>query len=110
MLPIVAQFFSRFGVKHGIVEFIEQQDESADALFANIKYVIEANELKLTQIASLGSDNTNVNVGNNHSVFSLFHQLVPRLIKGKIFVNFEISKVNPFILFRFRQLLFTYSS
>ncbi|CAF5154393.1 unnamed protein product [Rotaria magnacalcarata] len=56
--------------------------ESADDLFANIKYVLEANELKLNQLVSLGSDNTNVNVGNHHSVFALFEKLLPGLIKG----------------------------
>ncbi|CAF5169550.1 unnamed protein product, partial [Rotaria magnacalcarata] len=58
MVPIVVQFFSKAGVKHGILEFIEQMHESADDLFANIKYVLEANELKLNQLVSLGSDNT----------------------------------------------------
>ncbi|CAF1565569.1 unnamed protein product [Adineta steineri] len=82
MLPIVVQFFSKTGVKHGVLDFIEQQHESADALFANIKYVLEANELKLNQLVSIGSDNTNVNVGNHHSVFALFEKLSPGLIKG----------------------------
>ncbi|CAF4277811.1 unnamed protein product [Rotaria magnacalcarata] len=82
MVPIVVQFFSKTGVKHGILEFIEQMHESADDLFANIKYVLEANELKLNQLVSLGSDNTNVNVGNHHSVFALFEKLLPGLIKG----------------------------
>ncbi|CAM4937410.1 unnamed protein product [Rotaria socialis] len=81
MVPIVVQFFSKTGVKHGILEFIEQMHESADDLFANIKYVLEANELKLNQLVSLGSDNTNVNVGNHHSVFALFEKLLPGLIK-----------------------------
>ncbi|CAF4357157.1 unnamed protein product [Rotaria socialis] len=85
MLPIVVQFFSKFGVKHGIFEFIEQQHESADALFNNIKYVIEANGHNLNQLVSIGSDNTNVNVGNNHSVFALFNKLLPRLIKGNCY-------------------------
>ncbi|CAF3358710.1 unnamed protein product [Rotaria socialis] len=67
MLPIVVQFFSKFGVKYGILEFIEQQHESADALFNNIKYVIEANGLNLNQLVSIGSDNTNVNVANCYS-------------------------------------------
>jgi hypothetical protein len=83
MVPIVVQFFSKTGVKHGILEFIEQMHESADALFKNIKYVLEANELKLNQLVSLGSDNTNVNVGNHHSVFALFEKLLPGLIKGR---------------------------
>ncbi|CAF5191669.1 unnamed protein product [Rotaria magnacalcarata] len=82
MVPIVVQFFSKTGVKHGILEFIEQMHESADDLFANIKYVLEANELRLNQLVSLGSDNTNVNIGNHHSVFALFEKLLPGLIKG----------------------------
>jgi hypothetical protein len=83
-------FFSKLCVKHGVLEFIEQPDESADALFANIKYVLEVNELKLHQLVSLGSDNTNVNVGNNHSVFTLFQKLSSRLIKGKKYSNMNI--------------------
>jgi hypothetical protein len=83
MLPIAVQFFLRFGVRRGILDFIEQADESADALFKNIKYVLEVHELKLEQLASLGSDNTNVNVGDHHSVFSLFEELSPGVVKGK---------------------------
>ena len=83
MLPVAVQFFSRFGVRRGILDFIEQSDESADALFKNIKYVIESHELKVEQLASLGSDNTNVNVGDHHSVFSLFEELSPKVVKGK---------------------------
>ncbi|CAF2177166.1 unnamed protein product [Rotaria magnacalcarata] len=61
--------------------------ESADDLFANIKYVLEANELKLNQLVSLGSDNTNVNVGNQHSVFALFEKLSLGLIKGTCYCH-----------------------
>ncbi|CAF1519343.1 unnamed protein product, partial [Rotaria sordida] len=70
-----------------IIEFIEQQDESADGLFANIKYVLESYELELEKLNSLGSDNTNVNVGNNHSVFSLFNELIPLLIQGNCYCH-----------------------
>ena len=83
MLPTAVQFFSKFGVKHGVLDFIGQCDESADALFENIKYILEANELRFDQLASIGSDNTNVNVGDHHSVFALFEKLSPHLIKGK---------------------------
>jgi hypothetical protein len=96
MLPIAVQFFSKFGVKHGILDFIEQCDESADALFENIKYILEANELKLDQLASIGSDNTNVNVGNHHSVFALFEKLSSRLIKGKKYFYIKIYISNLF--------------
>ncbi|CAF1666666.1 unnamed protein product, partial [Adineta ricciae] len=82
MLPIAVQFFSRFGIRCGILDFIEQSEESADAVFKNIKYVLEAHQLKVEQLASLGSDNTNVNVGEYHSIFSLFEELSPTLVKG----------------------------
>ncbi|CAF1564257.1 unnamed protein product, partial [Adineta ricciae] len=87
MVPFVVQFFSKTGVKHGILEFIEQMHETADGLFTNIKYVLEANELKLNQLVSLGSDNTNVNVGNHHSVFALFEKLLPGVIKGTCYCH-----------------------
>ncbi|CAF3185040.1 unnamed protein product [Rotaria sp. Silwood2] len=108
MLRIVVQFFSKFGVKHGILEFIEQQHESADALFNNIKYVIEANGLNLNQLASIGSDNTNVNVGNNHSVFSLFNKLLPRLIKANCYSHILHNSVkhgNEYLLFDIEGVL-----
>ena len=92
MLPIVAQYFSDFGVKHGIIEFIEQQDESANELFNNIKYVLESHRLELEKVSSLRSDNRNVNVGKNHSVFSLFNELIPCLIQSKTSHLFKIHK------------------
>ena len=39
MLPIAAQYFSTFGMNHGIIEFIQQQHETADKLFVNIRCV-----------------------------------------------------------------------
>ncbi|CAF4346672.1 unnamed protein product [Rotaria magnacalcarata] len=108
MLPIIVQFFSKFGVKHGILEFIEQEHESADPLFNNIKYVIEASGLNLNQLVSIGSDNTNVNVGNNHSVFALFNKLLSRLIKGNCYSHILHNSVkhgNEYLLFDIEGVL-----
>lgn len=77
---------------------IEQCDESADALFQNIKYVLEANELKLDQLVSLGSDNTNVNVGEYHSVFALFEKLSPRIVKGEKYSYIKVFVYNFFYI------------
>ena len=96
MLPIAVQFFSKSGVKRGILDFIEQRDESANALFENIKYVLEINQLTLDQLASLGSDNTNVNVGSHHSVFALFEKLSSRLVKGEKYSHIKIHISNLF--------------
>ncbi|CAF4069994.1 unnamed protein product [Rotaria magnacalcarata] len=97
ILPIVAQYFSDVGVKHGILEFIEQQDDSAGGLFANIKYELEPHELELQKLTSLGSDNTNVNVDPKHSVFSLFKELVPLLMNVHFFwknILVEVQQAN----------------
>lgn len=90
MLPIVVQYFSTFGINHGIIEFIQQQHETADKLFVNIKYVLESNELELEQLSSIGSDNTNVKIGQHHSIFVLFNKLVHGLIQGKEYDNTKI--------------------
>ena len=63
MLLIVAEYFSTFGINHGIIEFIQRHHGTADKLLVNIKFVLESNELKLEQLSSIGSDNTNVNIG-----------------------------------------------
>ncbi|CAF3370114.1 unnamed protein product [Rotaria sp. Silwood2] len=47
----------------------------------------ESHGLELEKVSSLGSDNTNLNVGNNHSVFSLFNELIPRLIRGNCYCH-----------------------
>lgn len=106
MLPIAVQYFSKFGVKRGILDFIEQSDESAVAMFENIKYVLDEKELTLDQLVSLGSDNTNVNVGNHHSVFTLFEKLSPRLIKGEKDISIKIH-INNLSFIYSRNMLFT---
>lgn len=46
------------------------------------------NNLDLNGLTALGFDNTNVNVGENHSVYSLFKEELPDILKGiKILVN-----------------------
>ncbi|CAF4176055.1 unnamed protein product [Rotaria sp. Silwood2] len=80
-------FNKKYSSRTWIIEFIEQQHESADGLFVNIKYVLESHGLELEKVSSLGSDNTNLNVGNNHSVFSLFNELIPRLIRGNCYCH-----------------------
>jgi hypothetical protein len=67
----------------GIIDLIEDADESAINVFENLKSVIETSGLQLEGLTSIGADNTNVNMGNNHSVYSLSRDLIENLIKGK---------------------------
>ncbi|CAF1407111.1 unnamed protein product [Rotaria sordida] len=70
-----------FAVKPRILEFIEQVHESVGALFENIKYILEVNQLKLSLFVSAGSDNTNCTTGVNlHNIITTsLHKLNNRV-------------------------------
>ncbi|CAF2869534.1 unnamed protein product [Rotaria sp. Silwood2] len=66
--PFCVQFLSLSGVKKGIVNLIDDANESANGIFVNAR-----------------ADNTNVNVGENHSVYSLFKEESPDILKGNCY-------------------------
>jgi hypothetical protein len=116
--PFCVQFLSPSGVKKGIfgffvilrslliilgiVDLIDDADESANGIFANARQLIMDNDLDLNGLTALGVDNTNVNVGENHSVHSLFKEESPDILKGiKVSVNREC-----YIFVYFRRVLF----
>ncbi|CAF1405669.1 unnamed protein product [Adineta ricciae] len=69
--PVCVQYFSNLGVQRGIVGLIDDADESAVNVSENRKAVIQKVGLNPNGLTSIGADNTNVNMGNHHSVFSL---------------------------------------
>jgi len=104
VFPFCVQYLSSSGVKKGmfsyfvisrsflillgIVDLIDDADESANGIFANARQLIMDNDLDFNGLTSLGADNTNVNVGENHSVYSLFKEELPDILKGiKVLVN-----------------------
>ncbi|CAF1517367.1 unnamed protein product [Rotaria sordida] len=66
----------------GIIDLIEDADESAANIYENLKAAIKKAGLPLEGLTSIGADNANVNMGNNHSVYSLFHDEIENLIKA----------------------------
>jgi len=46
------------------------------------------NGLDIHGLTALGADNTNVNVGDNHSVYSLFKDEVPDILKGTVLLPY----------------------
>ena len=62
---------------------IEDADESAINIFENLKTVINKSGLQLHDFTSIGANKTNVNMGNNRSVYSLFHDLIENPMKGR---------------------------
>ncbi|CAF1429051.1 unnamed protein product [Adineta ricciae] len=67
-----------------MIDLIEDGDESALNTFGNLKAVIEKYGLPLE---SIGADNTNVNIGDSHSVYSLFHDEIKNLVKGNCYCH-----------------------
>ncbi|CAF3669879.1 unnamed protein product [Rotaria sp. Silwood1] len=69
----------------GIIDLIDDADESAIKIFANARQFLLDNGLDMHGLTVLGADNTNVNVGHNHSVYSLFKDEVPDILKGNCY-------------------------
>ena len=117
IFPICVQYFSKFGVKKGcyalfkvfhkherffqcpigIIDLIDDADESALKTYENLKRTIEKFNLPLEALTSIGADNTNVNMGSNHSVYSLFQCQIENLIKGN-FIGRNSMHVCLFVL------------
>lgn len=61
---------------------IDDSSESAIDIYRNARLILDKNELNLDGLTAIGADNTNVNMGEYHSVFSLFRDEKRNLIKG----------------------------
>ncbi|CAF1304803.1 unnamed protein product [Rotaria sordida] len=85
LFPFCVQFLSVTGVKKGIIDLIDDADESAIKIFANAHQLLLDNGLDIHGLTALGADNTNVNVGDNHSVYSLFKDEIPDILKGNCY-------------------------
>ena len=97
--PFCIQYFSDIGVKKGdesnffktmhqfmiflvILDFIEDSNESAVDVHRNAREILNKYDLKIDGLTSIGADNTNVNMGDHHSVFSLFRDEKENVLKG----------------------------
>ncbi|CAF5159451.1 unnamed protein product, partial [Rotaria magnacalcarata] len=85
--PLAVQYFSEIGVSRGLIEFINDSNETAVNIFNNICKVIDKYKFKLENLTSFGADNTNVNFGKNHSVFQLLKEKVSHLLKGNCYCH-----------------------
>jgi hypothetical protein len=60
---------------------------------------MENHQLDIRNLTSIGADNANVNFGEHHSVFKLFKDRCPRLVKG-------ISKCSLLAYFHIFEIIF----
>ncbi|CAF3694557.1 unnamed protein product [Rotaria socialis] len=85
--PVCVQYFSKIGVKKGIIDLIDDADESATNIFENLMTVIKKSGFPFDGLTSIGADNTNVNMGNDHSVYTLFNNEIENLFKGNCYCH-----------------------
>jgi uncharacterized protein with HEPN domain len=83
MFPFVVNYFTiERGIERAVIEVIELVNETADHIVASLREVLQMNNINIQNMSSIGADNTNVNYGRIHSVFSLLKSDVPNLEKG----------------------------
>jgi hypothetical protein len=64
------------------LDFIDDPNESAIDIHRNARQILDKYELDIQGLTAVGADNTNVNMGEHHSVFSLFREEKPNVLKG----------------------------
>ncbi|CAF1073053.1 unnamed protein product [Didymodactylos carnosus] len=85
MYPFCVQYLSEIGVKKGSVDFIDDASGSATNVHRNAREVLEKHHLNVQNLTTIGVYNTNVNVGEQQSVYKLFRDEFSDLIKDSSF-------------------------
>ncbi|CAF1249558.1 unnamed protein product [Adineta ricciae] len=86
MFPVLANYFTiERGIERSVIEVIELINETADHVTASLREILQMNNLDIQNMTSIGADNTNVNYGRNHSVFTLLKCDISHLKKGNCF-------------------------
>lgn len=81
LFPILLRYYvTTEGIKLCLLDFFEDPDESANAIFSNLKNKIENSGLSLKYISCYSADNANVNFGRFHSAYQLFRNENPNII------------------------------
>ena len=83
MFLFVTNYFAmERGLVRSVIEVIEQSHETADHVVAALREILKMNNIDIKKMTSIGADNTNVNYGQYHSVFSVLGSDFSHLIKG----------------------------
>lgn len=84
LFPISIKFFDveGQGQTDGLLNFVEQPDETSQAIYGLIVDTIKERELKCSRMVSFSGDNANVNFGKKSSVFTKLRDQMPKLVKS----------------------------
>ena len=106
MFPFVINYFTvEGGIERSVIELV---NETTDYIVASLREVLQMNNINIQNMTSIGADNTNVNYGRNHFVFSLLKSDVPNLMKGLSLSKKKKCTANSNV-FSSRKLFFTCS-
>jgi hypothetical protein len=84
MFPFVVNYFTiQAGIQRSVLDILEQPYESAQDIADVLHGMLKKYEIDIEKLTSIGADNTNVNFGRHHSVYSLIKLDVLNLFKGK---------------------------
>jgi hypothetical protein len=83
MFPFVINYFTiESGITRAVLEVLEQPRESAEHIVSTLRDVLTKNNIDIIKMTSIGADNTNINFGRHHSVFTIIKREVLNLLKG----------------------------
>lgn len=83
MFPICIRFFDYdTGIENRLLDFVEQNDECANQVSKLLTDTLEKNGLSLQKISAFSADNTNVNFGRNHSIYTILLSKNDKIIKA----------------------------
>ena len=83
MFPFAINYFTmERRIVRSVIEVIEQPHETANHVVAALRGILKMNNTDIKKMTSIGADNTNVNYGQYHSVFSVLESDFPHLIRG----------------------------
>ncbi|KAK4881503.1 hypothetical protein RN001_004822 [Aquatica leii] len=83
MFPICVRFFDyNTGIENRLLEFVECNDECANQVSKLLIGTLEKNGLSLNKVSAFAADNTNVNFGRNHSIYTLLLAENNKIVKA----------------------------
>jgi hypothetical protein len=83
MFPFIINYFTvQYGIVRSVLEVVEQPREAAEDIVNTLRHVLKKHNLDIQKLTSIGADNTNINYGRHHSVFTIIQREVLHLLKG----------------------------
>lgn len=84
---MVTYFLPEVGTQNKILDFYEDDYESAEAIAKKLCDCLKALKLPLSAVTSYSADNASVNYGKNKSVYQILTKENPAILKANCFLH-----------------------